>query len=61
MDKKVILGGLVGGAVTLLFAFTKLLVLCSVFADFAANSSNVVVGFISLILSPVGGGFNMVA
>lgn len=57
MDKKVFIGGIVGGAVTLVFAFTLLLVLNGFFMDFAAISNNAVVGIITILLTPVAGGF----
>jgi len=57
VDRKVFVGGIVGGAITLLFAFSLLLVLTGFFMDIAAVSSNVVVGFITILLAPVAGGF----
>lgn len=48
---------MVGGAVTLVFAFAMLLVLNGLFMDFAAISNNIVVGFITILLAPVAGGF----
>lgn len=57
MNKKVFIGGMVGGAVTLVFAFTLLFVLNGLFMDLVSLSNNVVVGFITLVLAPVSGGF----
>ena len=57
MNKKVLIGGMVGGAVTLVFAFALLLVLNGLFMDLVSISNNVVVGFITIMFAPVAGGF----
>lgn len=57
MNKKVLIGGIVGGVVTVVFSFALLIVLNGFFMDIAAMASNVAVGIIILLLAPVAGGF----
>ena len=56
MDKRVILGGLVGGIVILAFAFSILLIVNSFFPALAAGA-NLWIGLVPIILAPVAGGF----
>ncbi len=57
MDKKVVLGGVLGALVIFIINFGMLLLLNQILADLAISTTNLVVGLIIFLLAPVGGGF----
>jgi hypothetical protein len=57
MDKKVILGGVVGAIVILAFAFSILLIINSFFPGLISGANNLLIGLIPFLLAPVAGGF----
>lgn len=57
MDKKVIIGGLVGALVTLMFALGILFLLEGLLSELISSISNLAVSFITILLAPVAGGF----
>ena len=56
MDKRVILGGVIGGIVILAFGFSILLIVNSFFPTLVAGS-NIWIGLVPMLLAPVAGGF----
>lgn len=56
MEKRVILGGVIGGIVILAFAFSILLIVNSFFPALAAGA-NLWIGLVPLLLAPAAGGF----
>ncbi len=56
MNKRVILGGVVGGVVILAFAFSILMLLDGVLPALTSGS-NLWMGWLSMMLAPVAGGF----
>lgn len=57
MDKKVIIGGMVGAAVIFVFSFGMLLLLSQWLTNLATSTTNLLVSLIIFLLAPVGGGF----
>ena len=55
MDKRVILGGVIGGIVILAFGFSILLIVNSFFPTLVAGS-NIWIGLVPMLLAPVAGG-----
>lgn len=56
MNKRVILGGVVGGVVILVFSFSILVIVNSFFPELTTGS-NLWMGLLPMILAPVAGGF----
>ena len=56
MDKRVILGSVIGGIVILAFGFSILLIVNSFFPTLVAGS-NIWIGLVPMLLAPVAGGF----
>jgi hypothetical protein len=57
MERRVLLGGLVGGLVTLLFAFSIVFLLNSYLPGFYASDGSWALGLLPLLLAPMAGGF----
>lgn len=57
MKSKVVLGGIVGGVVILLFAFFMVFVVNSYFPGLYAGKTSWLVGLVPVLLAPMGGGF----
>ena len=57
MNKKVIIGGVVGGAVIFVFSFGLLLLFNQWLTNLAASTTNLFVSLIIFLLAPISGGF----
>jgi len=57
MDKNIVLGGLAGGFIMLIFTLGPLLLLTSVSSGSISGLSNGILGLLPILLAPVGGGF----
>jgi hypothetical protein len=57
MERRVILGGLVGGVVTLLFAFSIVFLLNSYLPELYTSEGSWVLGLLPALLAPMAGGF----
>jgi len=57
MDRKTIIGGIVGAIVTLLFALGILYFMESVIKLMLSSISNVVISLLTILLAPMAGGF----
>lgn len=57
MDKKIILGGVIGSVVMLVFALGSFLLLSGFSSEGVSGLSNGVLSLLPVLLAPVGGGF----
>jgi hypothetical protein len=57
MDKKVLIGGVVGGVVIFVFSFGLLLFFGEFLIELKPSTTNLVVSLVIFLIAPVGGGF----
>ncbi len=57
MNRKVVLGGVVGAVVIFLISFGLLMLSTQLLTDLAASTTNLVVSLVIFLLAPLGGGF----
>ena len=57
MNKKVVLGGVIGSLVIFLISIGLLLLFNQILMELAVSTTNLVVGLVIFFLAPVGGGF----